>query len=81
VQSVTEVINGLFFKPVKIRRRKCIVVMHEGGLVLGVDKFMDLVIQLGKMQVEGPDGLTIFVNDVVVLPQLLRRAFRFPISG
>jgi hypothetical protein len=29
---------------------------------------VDLIIQLGKIQVEGPNGLTIFVSDVVVLP-------------
>jgi hypothetical protein len=68
VQSGTEIINGLFFKPMMVRRRQCIVVMHEGGLVLRADKFGDLIIQLGEMQVEGPDGLTIFVSDVVVLP-------------
>jgi hypothetical protein len=68
VQSGTEIINGFFFKPMMVRRRQCIVVMHEGGLVLRADKFGDLIIQLGEMQVERPDGLTIFVSDVIVLP-------------
>jgi hypothetical protein len=63
-----EIINGLFFKPMMLRRRQCIVVMHEGGLVLRVDKFMDLIIQLGEMQFERPDGLTIFVRDIIILP-------------
>jgi hypothetical protein len=51
-----------------VRIRQCIVVMDEGVLVLGVDKFRDLIIQLGKMQVEGPTGLIIFVSNFVVLP-------------
>ena len=68
MQSGTEIINGIFFKPVMVRRRQCIVVMHEVGLVLGANKFGDLSIQLGKTQVEGPNGLTIFVNDIFVLP-------------
>ena len=67
MQRKTEIINGLFFNPMKVRRRQCIVVMHEGGLVLGEDKFRDLFIQLGKTQVEGPDGLTIFLSDFVLL--------------
>jgi hypothetical protein len=68
VQSGIEIINGLFFKPVMVRRKQCIVVMHEGGLVLGVDKFGHLIIQLGETQVERPGGLTIFVSDVIILP-------------
>jgi hypothetical protein len=68
VHIIIEVINGPLFKLVMVRRRKCIVVILEGRLVLRVYKLGDLVIQLGKMKVEGHDGLTIFVNDVVVLP-------------
>jgi hypothetical protein len=51
-----------------VGRRQCIVVMHECGLVLWVDKFGDLIVQLGEMQVERPDGLTIFISDVIVFP-------------
>jgi hypothetical protein len=68
VQGGTEIINGLFLKPVMIGRRQCIVIMHESSLVLRADKFKDLIIQLGEMQVEGPDGFTIFVNDIIVVP-------------
>ena len=68
MQSITKIINGLFFKPMAVRRRKCIVLMHESGLVLREDKFGDLIIQLGETQVERPDGITIFVSDVVVFP-------------
>jgi hypothetical protein len=50
-----------------VRRRQCIVVMHEGGLVLRVDKFGNLIRQLGETQVEILDGLTIFVSDVIIL--------------
>jgi hypothetical protein len=46
----------------------CIVVMHEGILVLRENKFGDLIIQLGETQIERPDGLTIFVSDIIVLP-------------
>jgi hypothetical protein len=42
--------------------------MHEGGLVMRVDKFRDFIIQLGETQVEGLDGLAILVSDIVVLP-------------
>ena len=42
--------------------------MLEGGLVMRVDKFKDLIIQLGETQVERPDGLTIFVSDIIVFP-------------
>jgi hypothetical protein len=51
-----------------VRRRQCIIVMHEGSLVLRANKFVDLIIQLGETQVERPDGLTIFVRDVIVRP-------------
>ena len=68
MQSTTKIINGIFFKPMMVRRRKCIVVMHEGGLVLRADKFGDLIIQLGESQVERPNGLTIFVSDIIILP-------------
>jgi hypothetical protein len=49
-------------------RRQCIVVMHESGLVLRVDKFGDLIVQLGETQVERLDGLTIFISDIIVFP-------------
>jgi hypothetical protein len=67
MQSGTEIIDGLFFKPMMVGRRK-IVVMHERGLVLRADKFGDLIVQLGEMQVERLDGLTIFISDVIVFP-------------
>ena len=51
-----------------VGRRKCIVVMHESGLVTRADKFRDLIVQLGEMQVEILDGLTIFISDVIVFP-------------
>jgi hypothetical protein len=44
MQSGTEIINGLFLKPMMVGGRKCIVVMHERGLVLRVDKFRDLIV-------------------------------------
>jgi hypothetical protein len=68
VQSGTEIINGFFLNPMTVRRRKFIVVMHEDDLVLRVNKLGDLIIQLGEMQDERPDGLTIFLSDVIVLP-------------
>jgi hypothetical protein len=68
VKSGTEIIDGLFFKPMMVGRRKCIVVMHETGLVLRADKFGDLIVQLGEMQVERLGGLTIFISDVIVFP-------------
>jgi hypothetical protein len=68
VQRRIEIINGFLLKPMTVRRRKFIVVMHKGGLIMRVDMFGDLIIQLGEMKVEIPDGLTIFVSDVIVLP-------------
>jgi hypothetical protein len=68
MQSGTEIINGFFLKPMMVGRRQCIVVMHESGLVLRADKFGDLIVQLGEMQVERLDGLTIFISDVIVFP-------------
>lgn len=68
MQSGTEIINGFFLKPMTIGRRQCIVVMHESDLVLRADKFKDLTVQLGEMQVERLDGLTIFISDVIVSP-------------
>jgi hypothetical protein len=44
VHSRTKIINGFFFNPMKVGRRQCIVVMHESGLVLGADKFEDLIV-------------------------------------
>ena len=58
-----------------VGRRKCIVVMHESGLVMRLDKFGDLIVQLGETQVEIIYGLTIFISDVIVFPQLLNGAF------
>jgi hypothetical protein len=81
MQSRAEIFDGLFLKPMMVQRRKCIVVMHEISLVLRADKFRDLIIQLCEMQVERPDGLTIFLSDVIVFPQLLDRYFGLPISG
>jgi hypothetical protein len=75
MQSETEIINGFFLKPMMVGRRKCIVVMNESGLVLRVDKFGDLIVQLGEMQVERLDGITIFISDVIVFPQILSGAF------
>jgi hypothetical protein len=66
VQGGADILNGFFINPMMVRRSKCIVVMHESGLVLRVDEFWDLIIQLGETQVERPDGLTIFVIDVIV---------------
>jgi hypothetical protein len=81
MQSGTEIIDGLFFKPMTVGRRKCIVGMHESGLVLRADKFGDLILQLGQTQVERLNGLTIFISDILVFPYLLGRAFGLPISG
>jgi hypothetical protein len=81
MQSGTEIINGFFLKPMTVGRRQCIVVMHESSLVLRADKFRDLIVQLGETQVEILDGLTLFISDVFVFPQLLSGAFGFPISG
>jgi hypothetical protein len=39
MQSKTEIIDDIFLKPMTVGRRKCILVMHECGLVIGVDKF------------------------------------------
>jgi hypothetical protein len=44
MQSGTEIINGFFLKPMMVGRSKCIVLMHESGLILRVDKFRDLVV-------------------------------------
>jgi hypothetical protein len=44
MQSGTEIINGFFLKPMKVGGRKCIVVMHESGLVLREDEFGDLIV-------------------------------------
>ena len=41
--------------------------MHESGLVLRSNEFMDFIVQLSEMQVEGLDGLTILIGDVIVL--------------
>jgi hypothetical protein len=68
MQSGTEIIDGLLFKHMTVGRRKCIVVMHESGLVLRADEFGDLIIQLGETQVERLDGLTIFISDIIVFP-------------
>jgi hypothetical protein len=68
VQGGIEIINGFLLKPMMVGRRKCIVIMHESGLVLWVDKLGDLIVQLGEMQVEILDGLTIFISDVIVFP-------------
>jgi hypothetical protein len=68
MQSGTEIINGFFLKPMTVGRRKCIVVMHESGLVLRTDNFGDLIVQLGETQVERLDGITIFISDIIVFP-------------
>jgi hypothetical protein len=81
MQSGTEIINGFFINPMTVWRRQCIVVMHEIGLVLREDKFGDLIVQLGETQVERLDGLTIFISDIIVFPQLLGGDFGLPISG
>jgi hypothetical protein len=68
VQGRTKIINGLFLNPMMVGRGKCIVLMHESIVVMRVDKFENLTIQLSEMQVERPDGLTIFVSDIIVFP-------------
>jgi hypothetical protein len=68
MQSRTKIINGLFFKPMTVGGRKFIVVMDEIGLVLRGDKFGDLIVQLGEMQVERLDGLTLLVGNIIVFP-------------
>jgi hypothetical protein len=40
--------------------------MHERGLALWADKLGDLIVQLGEMQVERLNGLTIFISDIIV---------------
>jgi hypothetical protein len=42
--------------------------MHKGGLVLGANKFGNLIIQLGKTKVERLDSLIVFVCNVIVFP-------------
>jgi hypothetical protein len=44
MQGKAEIINGFFLKPMMVRRRQCIVVMHESNLVLREDKFRDLIV-------------------------------------
>jgi hypothetical protein len=44
MQSITKIINGFFLKPMTVGGRKNIVLMHESGLVLRVDEFMDLIV-------------------------------------
>jgi hypothetical protein len=68
MQRGTEIINGFFLKPMMVGRRKFIVVMHERGLVLRVDKFWYLIVQIGEMQVERLDGIAMFISDVIVFP-------------
>jgi hypothetical protein len=68
MQSGTEFINGFFLKPMTVGGRQCIVAMHESGMVLRVDKFRDLILQLGETQVEIIDGLTILICDIIVFP-------------
>jgi hypothetical protein len=68
MQSKTDSINGPFFNPMKVWGRKCIVVMHESGLFLRVDKFGDLIVQLGEMKVERLDGITLLVGNIIVFP-------------
>jgi hypothetical protein len=64
----TEIINGFFLNPMTVGRIQCIIVMHESGLVLRADKFMDFIVQLGETQVERLDGITIFTIEVIVFP-------------
>jgi hypothetical protein len=40
--------------------------MHKGNLVLGVNKFGNLIIQLGEMKVERINSLTILVCNVII---------------
>jgi hypothetical protein len=68
MQRETEIINGLLFKPMMVRRRKCIVVMHGSDLVMRADKFKDLIVKISEMQVERLDGVTIFISEVIVFP-------------
>jgi hypothetical protein len=42
--------------------------MHESGLVLRSNVFRDLIVYLSEMQVEGLDGVTILIGDVIILP-------------
>ena len=63
----TEIINVFFLKPMIVWGRQCIVIMHESGLVLRADKFDDLIGQLGELQVERLDDLTILIGDVIIL--------------
>jgi hypothetical protein len=44
MQSGTEIINGFLLKPMMVGGRKCILLMHESGLVLGEDEFRDLIV-------------------------------------
>jgi hypothetical protein len=47
---------------------KFIVVMHESSLVLRTDKFGDLIVQLGEMQVERIYHIIISISDIIVFP-------------
>jgi hypothetical protein len=44
MQSGTKIINGFFLKPMTVGGRKCIIVMHERGLVLRSDEFGYLIV-------------------------------------
>jgi hypothetical protein len=68
MQGGTEIINGFFLEPMMVRKRQCIVVMHESSLVLRVDKFEYFIVQLGEMQVEILDGFTFLVGNIIVFP-------------
>jgi hypothetical protein len=68
MQRRVKIVDGLLLNPMMVGGRQCIVVIHESVLVLRVDKFRDLILQLGEMQVERLDGLTILISDVIVFP-------------
>jgi hypothetical protein len=42
--------------------------MHKSGLVLGTNKFGNLIIPFNEMKFERLDSLTIFVRNVIVFP-------------
>jgi hypothetical protein len=42
--------------------------MHKGNLVLGANKFGNLIIKLGETKVERLNSLTVLVRNVIIFP-------------
>ena len=78
MQSRTKVINGFLLKAMMVGGRKFIVVMHESGLVLRSNEFRDLIVYLSETQVEGLDGFTILIGNVIVFHNCSAEIFDCP---